>query len=427
MNVTFDEVEIVNGTYIPRYVKHESAPERELALLDLTREDGSVLISEKYGTKSIVVIGKLTADSRAELDDAIDSFKELFSRKAKVLSVADYAGGTPRTYVAYCVRHDFDRDHFHDLFVPWMAEFIVPSGVGKGATKQAYNGSWSGGADAHEGYGVAKIDFGSKSSKPYYIKITLISFTPNGEKGISFESQDKRLIYTQSDELDEGEYIVINCEDKKLTLNGITAEEGFFGPFPEFLLGNNTFKVEIAEILVEGKPAGTGTGRLVYGDNQEAQSFTIPWKDESVEVIGATITSSGTPANNVVLRIETDDGGKPSGDLVDADAYASVAYGDLPGVGEGYKYVLQGAITLEANTRYWLVVKTTGGDASNYYSLFPYSGSYAKGNRARTTDGGSNWTDYPDDDNSFGIFVGGKRAGTLNTKSVVIDYYPYYL
>ena len=128
-SIKFDGVEILTTTYIPRYVKHESAPERELTLLNLAREDGSVLVTEKYGTKTITLIGYLVGSSKSDLETKIDSFKELFSRKEKNLDI-DWEAGT-RRYVATCIRHNFDRDHFHLLFVPWTAEFVIAGGIGQ--------------------------------------------------------------------------------------------------------------------------------------------------------------------------------------------------------------------------------------------------------------------------------------------------------
>ena len=97
--------------------------------LPLAREDGEVLIAERYGKKMILLQGTLVAASQSALDTAIDAFKELFSRPEKNLDVS-WEAGTLR-FVATCTRHDFDRDHYHTNAVPWTAEFTVLSGEGK--------------------------------------------------------------------------------------------------------------------------------------------------------------------------------------------------------------------------------------------------------------------------------------------------------
>ena len=114
-NITFDSTELVNSTYAPRYIRHESAPDRILTLLELAREGGAIFVTEKYGIKTILVAGTLKAANQSALETAIDNFKELFSRKERDLDIG-WAGNT-RRYVATCKRHIFNRDYFNLNFV----------------------------------------------------------------------------------------------------------------------------------------------------------------------------------------------------------------------------------------------------------------------------------------------------------------------
>jgi len=104
-SIKFDGTEILDTTHVPRFMKHESAPLRSIQLLDLTRDDGQVVVSIKYAQKTIKLQGVLTGSSQADLESKIDTFKELFSRQAKNL-VVDW-NGTTRTYVATCMNHVF--------------------------------------------------------------------------------------------------------------------------------------------------------------------------------------------------------------------------------------------------------------------------------------------------------------------------------
>ena len=128
-SVTYDSVQIVTTTYVPRQLKHESVPFRELTLQQLAKDDGAILVSVRYGVKRIIINGRIKASTQSGLETAIDIFKELFSRKEKNLDIS-WAGST-RRYVATCSRHEFNRDYMHINFVPWSAEFIIVSGVGK--------------------------------------------------------------------------------------------------------------------------------------------------------------------------------------------------------------------------------------------------------------------------------------------------------
>ena len=53
MSIKFDNQELIGSTYIPRFVKHESNPDRELNSAELSGEDGSVFISTRWGKKII--------------------------------------------------------------------------------------------------------------------------------------------------------------------------------------------------------------------------------------------------------------------------------------------------------------------------------------------------------------------------------------
>lgn len=94
-----------------------------------------------------------------------------------------------------------------------------------------------------------------------------------------------------------------------------------------------------------------------------------------------SLSKQGTPADNVILRIETDDGtGKPSGTLAHANATASVAGSGIsanPTV-SNHVFTWAGAFTLTYGVKYHPVLTRSGSlDGSNYYYLagFSYSGT----------------------------------------------------
>ena len=419
-SITFDSTEIVNATYIPRFVKHDSAPARDLNLMELAREDGAVLISERYGVKHILLTGKLTAASRSALDTAIDSFKELFSRKEKNLDI-EWEAGT-RRYVATCINHNFDRDFFHNLFVPWTAEFIVIKGVGVDtAGETMLNDTIA----TDTGSKVATASKGSAIPKPYSIDMTLTGVTGKNKRGIAFKCGGKKLIYTQPDAFIDGNVFLINARDKTVKFN--TVEVPFHGEFPLFALGANTVSIEHGEISIEGDYNQAGANYDIYGNTWRSQSFMIPWKDESILCISAKIGKTGTPPNNLIIRIETDDGGKPSGTLAHANAEISTAEGSIPDGATDYKYYFTNPVTLSGNTKYWIVVKTTAGDVSNCYKWTRQTESwYDKGNASESADAGANWTDHPDREYAFEIYVGGKRT-SASSVATVINHYPRFL
>jgi hypothetical protein len=71
MTVTYDGTELVNATYITRFVKHESVAPRTVIAGQLAREDGEVFIAEKRGRKTIQLQGVLKGSTQADLESKI--------------------------------------------------------------------------------------------------------------------------------------------------------------------------------------------------------------------------------------------------------------------------------------------------------------------------------------------------------------------
>ena len=241
-SVKFDNNEIVNSIYVPRYIKHESTPLRDLALLELTRADGAVLISERYGIKKITVAGHIKASTRSNMETAIDTFKELFSRKEKNLDIG-WAGST-RRYVATCERHEFNRDYMNINFCPWTAEFIVSTGVGKdiSETRLVNNQSF-----AAVSYSSSMTFAGSAPPKP---RIRLkCGVEATGPKGFSFEntSSDEKIVLTRAAGFGAGEYFEFDSELKTIEYDGDSI--AFQGVFPNWEVGLNNYKIEIGGII----------------------------------------------------------------------------------------------------------------------------------------------------------------------------------
>ena len=419
--VKFDSVEIVNSTYAPKDIRHESAPERELTLLNLAREDGSVLISEKYGTKVISITGSLKAASQTTLETAIDNFKELFSRKEKNLDIG-WGGGT-RRYVATCVRFNFNRGFFNINFIPWVAEFIVVTGIGEDTSETTLvNNQNFTAAD----YSSSMTFAGSANPKPRIrVKCGVAATDP---KGLSIENTDngERMVITRADGFGAGDYFEIDCRLKTVKYDG--DEVPFYGVFPSWIVGANAYEIKIGDIVDQSFTQITGvTTSALYGTDKRAQSFTVPYGDTTYQGLEIYLRKQGTLANDMTIEIWNDSGGSPdSGDKV-TNAVFTLAKGDV-GVGfDWLKVNSANPFTLEANTKYWIVMTTSGGDGSNCYLIGYQSGAanatYKRGNKA---DYVISWVDAPNDDILFKLLYGGK-ADAAKTYYFDVYYYKRFL
>ena len=413
--------EICNATYIPRYVKHESAPIRELTLLELAGEDGAVLVSERYGIKYITVVGKLTAASRSALDTAIDSFKELFSRKEKELDI-EWEAGT-RRYVATCVSHNFDRDFFHNLFVPWSAEFIVAKGIGEDPSEVTLvneevfgSGSWD----------EVLTFVGSARPKPT-IKIDPQS-NVSATKGLSIENADKdqRIVVPIPDGIEASKYVEVDCRLKTVKYGG--SEVSFFGQFPDFEIGSNNLEVKVGNVI-DQKFEGVAPGsRAVYGSIKAAQSFTVSNRSASYFRLALKVMKFGTlDAGSMNVSIQPDVGGVPSGTPVTNAEFtltaATVSDVDFEWFPMFATDNLQ--FTLEANTRYWIVLDGNFlGDISNFIGWNVSIGVNATYKRGNVAYYDGSWIQRAED-LLFRLYFMGNQYGA-NSKGTV-KYYKRYL
>ena len=352
-SVTFDTVEIVTTTYVPKTLKHESAPSRDLTLVDLAKEDGAVLVSEKYGIKRIIITGNIKASTRTGLEDAIDDFKELFSRTEKDLDI-DWAGVT-RRYVATCVRHEFNRDFMHINFVPWMAEFVVASGIGINPTITAAINADTINAAIYTQADQALSFSGSAEPKP------IMTFTYSGtwsgkdNQGIEIKNTDTdaRVIFTNPSIFANGDILIFDWRTKTVTLNSV--EQVWYGVFPSFDIGSVNYQISQGNIIDQAFEDNTDiTGYGVYDNQAQAQSFTVPYTDTTY--MGATfyIKKTGTPAAVIACAIwgSDADGLPDSGNVI-------ATFTNIPGASVGASYA-------------WVVTNSAAVLSSNAWSMiFP--------------------------------------------------------
>ena len=402
-SIKFDSTEIRTTDYTPRFVKHESAPESILQTLQLARDDGDILINTRYGKKIIKLQGILTGTSSDDLESKIDAFKELFSRKEKNLDI-NWNGGT-RRYVASVTAHDFDRDHFNLNFVPWTAEFTVLSGEGKdtSATVAVNANSLNTSPDA---YIADTIVFaGSKAPKPV---ITLQGNNFVTAQGIEYMNDDtkERLVVTgATGQFGATDSIVIDCNARKVTKNG--AEVKFFGVFPTFKIGTNNVKIKVGDLINQDNITGqspTFASFIQGGSAYLAQSFMVPNADASFQGLTVRVGYVGTPGG-ILVEICSDNNGVPGTQISD-----SLLFDTTSGVGT---FDASGnfttPVTLQANTKYWVRMRSTGTtNSSNYFKWWgTQNASYVRGTAAHSSDAGSTWGVDLTQDYCFKVLYGG--------------------
>ena len=425
-SIKFDGTEILNTTYIPRFIKHESATERSLETLELAREDGSILISDKRNKKLITLQGILTAASQATLETSIDSFKELFSRQEKNLDI-EWANGT-RRYKATCTKHNFDRDHFHNLYVPWIAEFVVLSGFAEDTVetvivnKETFSENYKTKQITLDGSGSQKIKFSVKINSPN-----------NSIKGVELKNVDngERIMIVPNSSLD-GRTVEIDTRLKTVKIDNIATS--YYGVFPNFKKGLNNIQISAGDIIDQQfvAPLSVGSGYGIYGSYKHAESFMIPYTNATYRSVWLLLSYVGNPLVACKVRIETDNDGEPSGILANDNATGNIAKTSMSSW-NWYQILFAGEFVLSANTKYWIVVQpyNSGLTEENCYVCYMASGlnaTYKLGNAASYDpyDDGGTWIQDADRNMQFKLCYGG-RYDTSWTQEYSISQTKRYL
>ena len=368
--IQYDSTELLNATYVPRFVKHESAPNRLLSLLKLARQDGSVIVDDTFDDKYIDIQGYLTASSAANLEAAIDSFKELISRKDKNLDIA-FASGT-RRYVCRSVSHEFDRDHFHLLYVPYTIRFFVVGMVGKDTSETtALNLTGQTAASISSG----SITYGGTYQPKLRHKITITTRGNADTARITNAAGD--YIEVDLDGIVNGDYIEIDEENQTVKKNGSVALN-WRGKFPSVSIGAATLTLTIggsSYTLDQYQTNNHGGSRSVIYDNTggrdpiEFQSF-VPTKSGRRNKLSLFLSRGGTPGGNVLFQIHEDNNGVP-GAAIGGNWQPAVSGLDN-GSGSWFDLtsISGSAPFLVAGRKYWIrnfsITGMSGTDASNF-------------------------------------------------------------
>lgn len=426
-SIQFDSTEILNTTYVPRFMKHETVADRMVTSAQRAREDGEIFVLERYGKKVIHLQGTLIGTSQDDLDSKIDTFTELFSRQQKNLDISWNA--STRRYVASCTKHSFDRDHYNTSAVPWTAEFTVLSGEGKdtSTTTPISAASLTLTTPATTSFTMS----GSKPARPT-LTVNIVSgggggAFPSGCLGIEYLNTDTgEKMQVTSTTVAWGTApvgVTINCDAKTVTETAGGTTLPFYGVFPTFKIGTNNVQVSAGQLVNQSSTEASvltgGTTGVIYAVQIVAQSFIVPYSDATFQGITLGISKTGAPGD-LTIEIQTDTNGAPSGSTI-TNGSATLAAASVSTTPGYVTKAFTSPFTLSANTKYWIRLTAASGDASNKYDIAYDNNIYANGLNYKSTDGGSTWAKpYPTASYSiaFRVLYGG-LAGSSTVKHTV--------
>jgi hypothetical protein len=158
--------------------------------------------------------------------------------------------------------------------------------------------------------------------------------------------------------------------------------------------------------LVASQIVRTGSaGFATVGTPRMAQSVSFG-STTTISSVSFFVGKSGAPADTLVVELQTDSAGVPSGVVLATSAQVSAA--DLATTDAWTGFQFPSNVSLSASTTYWLVLGRTGALSDTDFYTFTYDGNlYAGGTIAEF---GASWSTDPNTDLAFVLF--GSFAGT---------------
>lgn len=127
---------------------------------------------------------------------------------------------------------------------------------------------------------------------------------------------------------------------------------------------------------------------------KQAQKISFS-SQKAISALTVRVVKQGSPTDSIKVGIQADSGGSPSGTFLASFTKAASAFTS----DTAFKENLDTAVTLSANTTYWIVFERTGAlNATNYYQE-QAAGGFPAGQESKYYDGTS-WLD-----STMGLYV----------------------
>lgn len=212
-------------------IRHTDLPDNVAELYVVANANKSTVEDQEFPSKAIVLTGSIHGSSQADLDDRIDTFKGYFVQRKKNLDIA-YGSGTRRYYILKANTISVDRKD-KALFAKFSVELIA-SGFGLDTSS---TNLWT----AKTGFTSATFTetptiAGNALTQLPVITITINSLTGSGDYVQISNGNNNQEILLYGLGLAASDVIVIDCEERVVTVNGV--EVDYYGTFLELEPGS---------------------------------------------------------------------------------------------------------------------------------------------------------------------------------------------
>ena len=392
--VEINGLSINSGDYRVREVQHDSSPPMRMNTIDIARQDGTELVSSTFAPKRIQIDGIIRASTHNALVEAIDELKK-YCLKDDLVNLDIQYGAATRRYQVQVENVPITLRSYNVTFAPFsIICFALEEPMGRATT---WSEAVSVNTLTNEYETFSPTFLGSAPPKP---KLTFYVEDDGGLEGIYVYNRTTNTRLETSTVFTVDDILEIDCDSRDVTLN----DESFSykGIFPEFEVGENSLEVNFqasGTINIQQTKKNFSFG--VYRNRYIAQcikpgaNLDVP----KLEVRGRYNTKNKTNTeHDLILRIETDNAGEPSGTLVSAGATVTIPYANITqNLWQWFIFDFATDIALTSGTNYWIVLHedNTGSNRCIYQIGMQKSDEYTDSDYPSDTlyswNGAANW------------------------------------
>lgn len=213
-------------------INHTNLPTKDAQLFAIANADKSAIPKVNYPSKVVTIAGALTHTSQANLDALIDTFKGYFNGKDKNLDIA--YGSSTRRYIATVNSISVVRSN-KSRIARFTVEFICTYPFGRDTTQTSITNTLN---HTSATLTVSPTIAGTAPTQVPIFTITLDAITGSGDFVAISNNNNNQQIVLSGLGLLAGDVIVIDCDERTVTVNGNPVD--YFGTFLELELGSNS-------------------------------------------------------------------------------------------------------------------------------------------------------------------------------------------
>lgn len=203
---------------------------KNLSMYGVAHSNRSVVPFVNYPSKAISIKGTISGSSKTDLDSRLDAFRGYLVAQEKNLDI-NFNGAT-RRFIATVTASDIQKSE-NGLYATFTVQFIctIPFGMDT-ATTTALNAS----GRTNNAYTDSYTFLGNAPVQLPIVTITLTAVSASGAQQLFWGNNDTgQSITLTRNNWTSGDVVVIDCENRRITVNGVDVD--FAGAFPEFTPG----------------------------------------------------------------------------------------------------------------------------------------------------------------------------------------------